>query len=142
MGRVGEVQRRRVKHDEYAGHLDLLPVGFEWLPACAAGGAGHDVCVGTVDRALGHPPTRPRVFVLDVVGMHDIDFTGARALNDVLDELDELDRQHIAFALTRAGNHLREDLARSGLPERIGEDRLFRSVDDAVKALGPENSTS
>ena len=52
------------------------------------------------------------MFVLDVVGMYDIDFTGARALNDVLDELD---RQHIAFALTRAGNHLRENLARSGL---------------------------
>jgi SulP family sulfate permease len=93
---------------------------------------------GEVDKALGHPPSRPQAFVLDVVGMYDIDFTGARALNDVLDELD---RQHIAFALTRAGNHLRENLARSGLLERIGEDRLFRSVDDAVKALAPENST-
>lgn len=88
-----------------------------------------------VDKALGHLSSRPHVFVLDVVGMHDIDFTGARALNDVLDELD---RQHIAFALTRAGNHLRENLARSGLLERIGTDRLFRSVDDAVRALGPE----
>ncbi len=94
---------------------------------------------GEVDKALGHLPSRPHVFVLDVVGMYDIDFTGARALSDVLDELD---RQHIAFALTRAGNHLRENLARSGLLERIGTDRLFRSVDDAVKALGPENSTS
>jgi hypothetical protein len=49
----------------------------------------------------GPPPPfePPNVFVLDVVGMHDIDFTGARVLNDVLDELD---RQHITFALTRA----------------------------------------
>ena len=60
----------------------------------------------------------------------------ARALNDVLDELD---RQHITFALTRAGNHLRENLARSGLLKRIGPERLFESVDDAVRALGPEN---
>ena len=79
------------------------------------------------------------MFVLDVVGMHDIDFTGAHALNDVLNELD---RQHITFALTRAGDHLRENLARSGLLQRIGTDHLFRSVDDAVKALDPENSTS
>jgi MFS superfamily sulfate permease-like transporter len=89
-----------------------------------------------VDKALGHLSSRPHVFVLDVVGMHDIDFTGARALNDVLDELD---RQHITFALTRAGNHLRENLARSGLLERIGTQHLYPSVDDAVRALGPEN---
>jgi SulP family sulfate permease len=79
------------------------------------------------------------VFVLDVVGMHDIDFTGARALNDVLDELD---RQRITFALTRAGDHLRKNLARTGLLKRIGTDHLFRSVDDAVRALGPQDSTS
>ncbi len=79
------------------------------------------------------------MFVLDVVGMHNIDFTGARALNDVLNELD---RQQIAFALTRAGRHLRETLARSGLLERIGTDRCFRSVDDAVTALDPQNITS
>ena len=89
-----------------------------------------------VDKALGHLSSHPHVFVLDVVGMHDIDFTGARALDDVLDELD---RRHITFAMTRAGNHLRENLARSGLLERIGTDRLFRTVDDAVRALGPEN---
>ncbi len=91
-----------------------------------------------VDKALGHLSSHPHVFVLDVVGMHDIDFTGARALNDVLDELD---RQHITFALTRAGNHLRENLARSGLLKRIGTHHLYPSVDDAVKALGPENNS-
>jgi sulfate permease, SulP family len=94
---------------------------------------------GEVDKALTHLQNRPRVLVLDVVGMHDIDFTGARALNDVLDELD---RQHITFALTRAGGHLRENLARSGLLQRIGTHRLFRSVDDAVRALDPQNSNS
>ena len=91
-----------------------------------------------VDKALGHLSSHPHVFVLDVVGMHDIDFTGARALNDVLDELDH---RHITFAMTRAGNHLRENLARSGLLERIGTHHLYPSVDDAVKALDPENNS-
>ena len=91
-----------------------------------------------VDKALGHLSSHPHVFVLDVVGMHDIDFTGARALNDVLDELD---RQHITFAMTRAGDHLRENLARSGLLKRIGTHHLYPSVDDAVKALDPENTS-
>jgi SulP family sulfate permease len=94
---------------------------------------------GEIDKGLDHPSSRPHALVLDVVGMHDIDFTGARALNDVLDELD---RQHITFALTRAGRHLRKNLAHSGLLQRIGTDHLFRSVDDAVRALGPQNSTS
>jgi sulfate permease, SulP family len=92
-----------------------------------------------IDTALGHLPSRPHALVLDVVGMHDIDFTGVRALRDVLDELD---RQHVAFVLARAGSHVLENLDRGGLLERIGTDRLFPSVDEAVRALGPEDSTS
>jgi len=41
-----------------------------------------------IDTTLSHLTSRPHALVLDVVGMHDIDFTGARALKDVLDELD------------------------------------------------------
>lgn len=92
-----------------------------------------------IDTALGHLPSRPHALVLDVVGMHDIDFTGVRALRDVLDELD---RQHVAFVLARAGSHVLENLDRGGLLERIGTERLFPSVDEAVRALGPEDSTS
>lgn len=91
-----------------------------------------------IDNALAHLPNRPHVLVLDVVGMHDIDYTGTRALKDVLDELDQ---QHIAFALARAGSHMLENLARSGLLEQIGTDRVFPSVDAAVRTLGPENNT-
>jgi MFS superfamily sulfate permease-like transporter len=73
-----------------------------------------------------------RVVVLDALGMSDLDYTGSRALHRVLDEL-EHDR--IAFAVARAGQHLRENLDRSGLLRRIGADRLYASVDEAVTAL-------
>ena len=89
---------------------------------------------GTLDRATGILS----LLVLDVVGMHDIDYTGAGVLKDVLDELD---RQHVTFAMARAGSHLRENLAQSGLLQRIGRERLFPSVDDAVRALGLEERT-
>ncbi|MGI8414537.1 MAG: SulP family inorganic anion transporter [Solirubrobacteraceae bacterium] len=89
-----------------------------------------------IETALGHPRARPRVLVLDVVGMHDVDFTGTRTLRSTLDRLD---REQIAFALARAGEHLVENLARSGLLERIGTDHLFPSVDAAVRALNPQN---
>ncbi len=77
------------------------------------------------------------VVVLDTLGMSDLDFTGARVLNRVLDSLE---RDHVAFALARAGGHLRDNLERSGLLARIGPDRLFSSTDEAVRALGPETA--
>lgn len=82
-------------------------------------------------RAIG----TPRLVVLDTIGMTDLDYTGSRALSEALDELD---RRHISFAVARAGERVRRGLARSGLLERIGEDRLFPVVDAAVTALLPE----
>jgi SulP family sulfate permease len=83
-------------------------------------------------RALG----TPRLLVLDAIGMSDIDYTGALALRKLLDELD---RDHIAFAIARAGEHMRESLSRSGLLERIGDDHLFPAVDEAVTDLSPRS---
>jgi SulP family sulfate permease len=75
------------------------------------------------------------VVVLDAIGMSDLDYTGSRSLRDVLDALDH---DRISFAIARAGEHVRTSLARSGLLERIGEDRLFPSVGEAVTALRQE----
>ena len=86
-------------------------------------------------RALG----TPRLVVLDALGMSDVDYTGSRALSAVLDELD---RDHTAFAVARAGEHARQGLRRSGLLARIGEDHLFPSVDEAVRTLGPKSPSS
>ncbi len=86
---------------------------------------------GALTRAIG----TPRLVVLDTIGMTDLDYTGSRALSEALDELD---RRHISFAVARAGERVRRGLARSGLLERIGEDRLFPVVDEAVTALLPQ----
>jgi SulP family sulfate permease len=88
----------------------------------------HDQLHDALARAIG-PPS---LLVLDAIGMSDLDYTGARSLREALDELD---RKHITFAIARAGEHVRDSLARSGLLERIGEDRLFPSVGEAVTAL-------
>ena len=91
-----------------------------------------------VDEALGRVLGSPELLVLDAIGMSDIDYTGSRALREVLDTLG---RKHIAVAVARAGDHARKSLERSGLLERIGHDRLFDSVGEAVRALGPKPST-
>jgi sulfate permease, SulP family len=73
-----------------------------------------------------------RAVVLDAIGMNDIDYTGVQALSAVLDDLDSA---HIEFAIARAGAHAREGLVRGGVLERIGSDRLFPSVETAVRAV-------
>ncbi len=79
-------------------------------------------------RAVGSPT----VVVLDAIGMSDIDFTGTRGLAATLDDLDH---EHIRFAIARAGQHVQLSLARSGLLDRIGADHLFPTVDLAVSSL-------
>ena len=87
-----------------------------------------------LSRAVGRAPGSARLVVLDTIGMSDLDYTGARALADALSDLE---RDHVVFAMARAGTHVHESLRRSGLLDRIGEGHLFASVDEAVTALAP-----
>jgi len=70
------------------------------------------------------------------LGMSDIDYTGSRALRRVLDELH---RDDIEVAVSRAGSHLRQGLVRSGLFDRIGAVHFYPSVDTAITALGSKS---
>ncbi|MDA8290799.1 MAG: SulP family inorganic anion transporter [Actinomycetota bacterium] len=83
-------------------------------------------------RAVTRAPDRTRLVVLDTIGMSDLDFTGARALGDALADLE---RDHVVFAIARAGEHVETALRRSGLLARIGAEHLYPSVDEAVTAL-------
>ncbi|HUE08730.1 MAG TPA: SulP family inorganic anion transporter [Acidimicrobiales bacterium] len=85
-----------------------------------------------VESALTEAGPATRLLVLDTVGMSDLDFTGARSLAQLLDRCE---REHIDFAIARAGDHVRRSLERSGLIQRIGTDHCFTTVDAAVTAL-------
>jgi high affinity sulfate transporter 1 len=91
-----------------------------------------------VTAALAAAPRPLRVLVLDTIGMSDIDYTGTRSLSAVVRACE---RDGIALAMARAGGHLRDSLRRSDLAARIGEDRFFSTVDEAVLALAPEPPT-
>jgi high affinity sulfate transporter 1 len=77
----------------------------------------------------------PDVFILDTIGMNDLDFTGCRALDHVLTDLE---RRHVAFGIARAGEHLVSSMRKGGLAARIGEDHFFATVNDAVEALNAD----
>ncbi len=82
-----------------------------------------------------HRSPKPHAFVLETIGQSDIDYTGVRAMEEVVGICE---REGIAFGIARAGVHLHESLRRAGLAARIGEDRFFPTVDEAVRAFTTE----
>ncbi|MBI1182146.1 MAG: STAS domain-containing protein [Alphaproteobacteria bacterium] len=78
---------------------------------------------------------RPRLLVLDASAVVGIDFTGSQLLQD---EIALLKKQGVAVALARLeSGPARSAATRTGLIETIGADRVFLSVEDAVRALWP-----
>jgi len=73
-----------------------------------------------------------RGLVLDADAMSDIDYTGARTLGALADELR---RQGVAVAIARSSHLVHHDLKHSGVLRDIGAERLFATVEDAVAAL-------
>ena len=84
-----------------------------------------------LDDARRRSAGAPRLVVLDALGMYDVDYTGSRALSQTLDALRQ---DGISFEVARAGDHLKENLARGGLLDRIGAEHFYASVDEAVTA--------
>jgi sulfate permease, SulP family len=90
-----------------------------------------------VEKAFAGAGPKPRVLILDTLGMYDIDYTGSRALGRLLDRCEH---DHVIFGIARAGDHLRHSLDRSGLMARIGTDHCFATVDAAVDGLTTPDS--
>ena len=76
-------------------------------------------------------PGRVRWFVLNVEAIVAVDITAADALEQLRSALAE---RGVVFALARLKQDLRDELAPTGLLERIGEDRLFPTLPTAVAA--------
>jgi MFS superfamily sulfate permease-like transporter len=84
-------------------------------------------------KALESPQGAPKLVVLESSGIVEIDFTAAEILNEVIDEAHA---RHIDFAVARLES-VRAEAAfkRFGVIEHLGEGRVFRSVDEAIRTL-------
>lgn len=71
-------------------------------------------------------------FALDGEAITDIDVTGAEALEQVIDWLEE---RSIDFAITRVSGRLEERLQTYGLLTRIGRQRIYASNREVTKAF-------
>jgi high affinity sulfate transporter 1 len=83
-------------------------------------------------RALRSASTAVHALVLDANGIADVDYTGAKALGELIEELKGAG---VCVALARASHLVHHDLKHAGLIEVIGTDRLFASVEEAVRSL-------
>jgi high affinity sulfate transporter 1 len=92
-----------------------------------------------VRELVAAAPSTACLFVLDASGIEDVDYTGGRMLLQVVHELHA---GGVDFAVARATGEAPLDTARAGLRRHIGDDHLFLTVDDAVRALGPRDGAA
>lgn len=86
--------------------------------------------------AIEQAPEPLGLLVLEASSMIAIDYTAAKVLAEVIRRCGTLG---ITFAVARLESERAQDaLARFGLIDLLGQDHLFHSVDEAIKALAPK----
>jgi MFS superfamily sulfate permease-like transporter len=88
--------------------------------------------VQNVRTLVSSAPTAVNALVLDAIGMSDIDYTGAKALGGLIEELKG---GGVLVVVARASHLVHHDLKHAGLIGAIGADRVFASVEEAVRSL-------
>jgi SulP family sulfate permease len=88
--------------------------------------------------AVEQARTPVRLVVIEASGVTDIDYTGATVLRQVVETLRA---KGIQVGLARlSAERAREHAARTGLLEAFGAERVFRSVEDAVRSFKASHS--
>jgi sulfate permease, SulP family len=77
-------------------------------------------------------PTAVRWFVVDAAALTDIDYSAARSLRDLLDDLA---RQKVAVVFARVSPYLRSDMDRHHITAALGEGRIFTTLHEAIAAV-------
>jgi MFS superfamily sulfate permease-like transporter len=81
---------------------------------------------------LDESPDPVKALILDADGMSDIDYTGLKALRDLLSELRQRD---VTVGIARASHLVHHNLKHGALLEQLGVEHLFSSVAEAVAAV-------
>src|SRR5208282_1835549 len=123
-----------------AGRLEPAPAkpGVETDPGLIVYRFGADLFYANADRfadevraLVDSTPTPVRWFVMDASAVTQVDYSAART---VLDLLDELAAKKVNVALGRVNPFLRADLDRHGITAKLGEARIFETLHEAIAA--------
>ena len=115
------------------GHpTERVPGVIVYLPLAPVWFGNAQYITHRIRELVDEAPEPVRAFVIDAAGMADIDFTGARALDEVVRDLKQ---RGIAVGVARASGLVPRDLRRSELLKDLGADHVYSDVDSAVKGL-------
>ena len=84
-----------------------------------------------VRTLVEHAPTPVRWFIVEADAITDIDYSAARSIRELLDDLA---RQKVGMMFARVSPYLRSDMDRHGITAAIGEARIFTTLHDAIAA--------
>ena len=116
-----------------AGHpTERVPGVIVYLPLAPVWFGNAQYITHRIRDLVDEAPERVRAFVIDAAGVADIDFTGARALDEVVKDLKQ---RGIAVGVARASGLVPKDLERSGLLKDLGPASVYSDVESAVKGL-------
>ena len=123
-----------------AGRLEPKPAkpGVETDPGLIVYRFGADLFYANADRfadearaLVDGAPTPVLWFVMDTSAVTQVDYSAART---VLDLFDELAAKKVNVALGRVSPFLRADLDRHGISAKLGEARIFETLHEAIAA--------
>jgi sulfate permease, SulP family len=141
---------RHVRHSYRPHTMVLAPTAAgEWMLVPATPGAqtepglviyrfGADLFYANDHRftdevrsLVEHAPTPVRWFIVEAGAITDLDYSAARSLRELLDDLA---RQKVGVMFARVSPYLKSDMDRHGLTAAIGEARIFRTLHEAIAA--------
>jgi high affinity sulfate transporter 1 len=139
---------RHVRHS-YRPHTTLLApdAAGQWAPIPATPGkmtepglivyrfgadlfyANQNRFIDEVRALVKQAPTPVRWFVVDAGPITDIDYSAAKSLCDLIEELG---RQKIGVIFGRVSIYLKSDMDRHGITAAVGASRVFSTLHDAL----------
>jgi len=94
--------------------------------------ANHNRFADEVHALVEHAPTAVRWFIVDAGAITAIDYSAARSIRELLDDLA---RQRVVMIFGRVSPYLRSDMDRHGITAAIGEARVFPVLHEALAAV-------
>jgi SulP family sulfate permease len=84
-----------------------------------------------VRSLIEHAPTAVRWFIVDADAITDVDYSAARSIRELLDDLAQ---QKVGVMFARVGPYLRSDMDRHRITAAVGEARIFTTLHEALAA--------
>jgi sulfate permease, SulP family len=93
----------------------------------------NDPCFTDEVRSLvERAPTPVRWFIVDAGAITDLDYSAARSIRELLDDLA---RQKVGVIFGRVSPYLKSDMDRHGVTAAIGDARVFTTLHEAIAAV-------